>query len=56
MIGETLGHSHHVRMLEKDEAAISVVIGERAERFRPQCHLGVEFERAVEHGSAEVEA
>ena len=37
-----------VRVLEEDQAAVAVVIGERAERFGSQRHLRVELERGPE--------
>ena len=45
MLAERAHDAHHVGVLEEDQPAVAVVVGERAERLRPQRHLRVELER-----------
>ena len=47
---EVLHHPHDVGVLEEDQLAISVVVGERTERFGAQRHLRVERQTGIEHG------
>ena len=48
VIGKRLDDSDDVGVLEKDQLAIAVVIGERAERLGSKGDLSVEFEMVVE--------
>ena len=51
VVGERLDDAHDVGVVEEDQPAVAVVVGERAERLGPQGDLRVERQRPVEHGT-----